>query len=209
MYNSNTLQYEGSWGDKDKEEVYNLLHIVETSCVVALTSRGLFSFEAEITNTCFFDSLEFTNCVKENFGGSTMSVGVVVHPDLNIKQCELWVCSQAEMRIFILNPLTLDVMQEVEYSQKEYAAMKPVPSHFHSLSLKHSRSRQDLPMSPMVTIIKDMKVVPVGYSLKVGVADNWMLTLWDVENRMLEKTFNCADYCQESISGKGHTHSWM
>lgn len=198
VYNSSTLHYEGSWGDRDEEEIYSLLHVEETSCVVALTRRGLFSFDAEITNTRFFDTLEFTNCLKEDFGGSTMSMGVVIHPDRNIKKCEMWVCSQAEKKFFVLSPLTLDVVEEVEYSEKDYAARK-AKSHPPTHSL-HRKS--DPLMSPMMTIIKDMEVVLVDYSMKVGVADNWMLVLWDVESRTLEKTLNCADYCKESISGK-------
>lgn len=198
VYNSSTLQYEGSWGDKEREEIFNLLHIEETRCVLALTSRGLFSFDAEIDNARFFDSLEVIDSLKENFQDLTVNVGVVVHPDHGLAKCEIWVCSETERRFFILNPHTLDVLEEVDYTKKGYSINEePL------LEPKHSVPRKgEPPISPMVTIIKDMQEVQVSYHMKVAVADNWMLLLWDVEGRMLEKTFNCAEYCRDAVSRK-------
>lgn len=200
MYNSSTLQYEGSWGDKEKEEIFNLLHIEEAGCVIALTSRGLFSFEAEIADARFFDSLEFTKCQWEDIQGLTMSVGVVVHPSLNITKCEVWVCSQTEKRIFILNPCTLDILKEVEFTEREYSLLSTHPPGENMRNL--SKKMDVLPLSPMMTVIKDMQVVQVGCRMKMGVADNWMLALWDIESRKLEKIFNCVEYCRDSVSGK-------
>lgn len=200
VYNSSTLQYEGSWGDKDKEEIFNLLHIEQTRSVIALTGSDLFSFDAEMEKARFFDSLEVINSLKADLKGLTANVGVVVHPDHSLVKCEIWVCSQTERRIFILNAHTLDILEEADYSERSFSFNNGKHQLLESM---HSVPRKVEPaMSPMVTVIKEMQEVQVDYHSKVAVADNWMLLLWDAGSRKLEKTFNCAEYCRDSVSGK-------
>ena len=180
VYNGSSLEYEGSWGDREKVEIFNMLSVEEASCIIALTSKGIYSFEAEINNTRLFDYLDFTKCRKEDLNGLTMNIGVVIPLTPNANKCEVWLCSITERRFFILNPYNLNTLDEVEDTKKE----------------RDQQSRREgRAVVPMLTSIKDLQVVEVENRLKVGVADNWMILLWDVETRKLENDFNCREYC--------------
>lgn len=179
VYNASSLEYEGSWGDREKVEIFNMLSVEEASCIIALTSKGIFSFEAEINNTRLFDYLDFTKCRKEDLNGLTMNIGVVVpSTTANVAKCEVWLCSITERRFFVLNPYNLSTLEEVVDTKE-----------------RDQQSRHDGRTPLMLTSIKDLQVVEVEGRLKVGVADNWMVLLWDVENRKLERDFNCKEYC--------------
>lgn len=195
VYNASTFLYECSWGDKEKEQIYKLLSIEETNSIIALTSKGIFSFEAEVDNARLFDSLEYQNCQSENFD---VNVGVVVPYMDFTKKCEVWVCSHSERKFYILDPHSLKVLKEVVYIEKDLVLHQPSPT------LTAKRNMHMSLVGFMFTKIKEMEVAYVSNRVKVAVADNWMLLLWDAENRKLESVFDCREYCvshQEDHSG--------
>ncbi len=197
VYDASTLQYQASWGDKDREDIFNLLHVEETHHVIALASRGLFSFEADIKHTPrFFDSLDFKSH-KDDFQGLAMNVGVVIQTAANVRNCEIWMCAHTERKLFILEPHTLSIQEVLVYTESDWKVQKPATRQTTCM-----KNQQSSP--PMLTIIVNMQAVLVEYSMKVGVADNWMILLWDVQSKKLEKNFDCMEYCLanvDSISG--------
>lgn len=201
MYNAYTLKYEGAWGDRE-EQIYSLLSIQEADYVIALTSKGIFSFEAEIVASKLFDSLESQNSQNEAFDGLTVNVGVVIPPTANISKSEIWLCSHTESKLFILNPYKLNILTAVKYTAKELATLK-----VGSGSRPTTATISVHEMSSMLTNIKDLQVVEVDHRMKLVVADNWMLLLWDVEKRELERVFDGKEYCEahrEELSGECH-----
>lgn len=195
VYDANTFSYEVSWGDRDNQQVYSLLNVEETGSVLALSTDGIFSFEAEISKSRLFDNLEVQNYQNEDFGGLAINAGVVVPQAANLKRSEVWVCSHAERRLFILNPYTLSIVKEIEYTERELVSLRQ--GREDGFRPRESR------YAYFLTSIKDLRAVQVNNRMKLGVADNWLLLLWDVEKRKLERVFDCREYCKahQEISG--------
>ena len=194
--------YEVSWGDRERQQVYSLLHIEENSSVLALTTNGIFSFETEISKARLFDNLEIQNHQNEDFGGLAINIGTVVPAVANLKRSEVWVCSHAERRLFVLNPYTLSIIDEVEYTEKQLASLRQIPEEggFRTRESRYAKKGYFL------TSIKDLCAVQVNHCMKLGMADNWLLLLWDVEKRKLESVFDCREYYKahlDKLSGIG------
>lgn len=191
VYNANTLQYEASWGDSDRENVYNLLDVKDARCMIALTNRGIFSFGTELDSSTFFDCLDYQNRCSDDFGGLAMNVGVVIPATGNVKNCEVWVCSHSERKFYVLTPLTLKVLNEVECSDKDLAAVSR-----KDLVQQGCVQKGDVSSGSMIVRIKEMQVVNADFHVKLAVADNCKILLWDVESQKLERVFDCWEYCK-------------
>ena len=202
VYNAITLQFEASWGDKDKENIYTLLDIKDMSCMIALTSKGLFSFSTEVGGSTFFDYLDYQVNCSSDFEGITMNVGVVIPASKNVKACEVWVCSHSERRFYILNARSLNIIKVVDYSEKDLAILKRKEL---STSLSTTNSRRRGGLSGVVRI-RELKELDVDSRVKLAVADSWNVALWDVERRRLEDVFDCMEYCKSHHTELPGTH---
>ena len=207
VYNASTFKYEVSWGDHDKQQVYQLLSVEEMASVLALTTNGIFSFESEISKARLFDNLEAQNHQDEDCGGLTINAGVVIPPAANIRKSEAWVCSHSERRLFVIDPCTLSILTEIEYTEKQLSTLRVDVQKEGSLRPRQSRYQKK---NYFRTNIKDLRVIQVNNSMKLGMADNWLILLWDVKNRELESVFDCREYCKahlDEISCKFHIWS--
>lgn len=204
VYNANTLQYMASWGDTEKRSIYSLLDLKEMNCIIALTTRGIYSFKTELKDSAFFDYLEYELKCPDDFDGQTMSVGVAIPVMGNTKQPEVWVCSHTERKFFILNPYTLSVTGEVEYSERDVAHFRGGSDLVSGMRNSQGRRRSDHTHVSMIVRIKEMQVVMVGLEVKLAVAENWSVLLWDVESRKMQALFDCREYClahQDELPG--------
>jgi len=150
--------------------------------VVTLTSEGIYSFEAKASGTQLFDSMEPIDLAQQRkqFGNLNISVGTCVPSTDATWRSEVWVCDRSRSKLHIVDPKTLKVLSCLEYSTEEL--QQPGTPHWSS---------------EMVTRIKDMKAFQViDDEVKVVVADNCMLLLWDATRRKLEGILDCRKYCK-------------
>ena len=162
VYNTKSFICLSSWGVKDQQHIFAMLHVADMSLVLALTKNGIFSFSSTVKNG--FDYLQPQNFLEVNFSPLSINVGVYIPPELNIYESQAWVCSHTRHEFFILDPSTLEVIKE--YSTKS-----------SDQRVNHN--------------IMHLQTLTTSGRMKLAVADNWMLHLWDVEKRQVEQTFNC------------------
>ena len=198
VYNAHTFQYECSWGDSEKQNVYMLLDVGEFNTVLALTSNGIYSFNSDINATkLLFDSLEPQGCKNIESIGQSINVGVVIPLQASTAMCEVWVCSHTEHHFYIVSPVHLNVTEEVEFTEKEMdLLMESRRTEEQKLRLT-SVSKKKQSGTTMTTNIKNLHVIQVNYLVKLAIANNYILLLCDAEKRELEQIFNCKDYLKE------------
>lgn len=165
VYSTSTFLCLTSWGVRDKLNVFSMLQVHDMSLVLALAESGIYSFSSILKGD--FESLQPQSSFEKNLPPVSINVGVHVPPELNIKVSEVWVCSHTRYEFFILNPSNLAAKKEIIKS----------PQSSTPLAVNHN--------------IMHLQVVKVSGRMKLAVADNWMIHMWDVERREIEREFDC------------------
>ncbi len=116
VYNAHTRQPVASWGEEERQQVYTLLHIAETTTTLALTHKGMYVFASDFGLNSQ-DQLYPTHCIPR--AGRELSEGIVIPAGANLKETECWVCTQNVLGFTILDPLNFDSLEEVQTASPE------------------------------------------------------------------------------------------
>lgn len=168
VYSTRTFNCHSSWGVSNKENVFNLLYIEDMSLIVALTITGIYSFSTVIKGD--FHYLEPSNYLKEKISPLSINVGICIPCELNINSSEVWVCSHTRCEFFVIEPSTLTIIE---------ASIGSMSERSDQMSINHN--------------ILHLEIMKISGRMKLAVADNWILHLWDIERREIEKSFNCQE----------------
>ncbi len=152
-----------------------LLFVEESYNILALTQKGIFVFEANISwdnpSMASCDVLSPTHSFPPTSKG--LNLGVVIPPGQGMDSSEIWVCSQTGSKFFILDPGNFAIKEEVPM-----------------LDSRDSGGHKFRHMEPLVI---------AGVNCLV-VADRHIVNKWDVKSRRRRQQFDCHE-ASGSIAG--------
>ena len=172
VYDPSSRQPIAFWGEIEKQQVYLLLNVEESSSVLVLARKGMYVFSSSILREEFASlSLQvlFPNLSFPSPSGVDINEGVVIPPTANMNSGEVWVCSQSGLGFRILHPTTFRLKEEVLYPES-------------SISLGR-RIRHIVSM------------VVEGRSTLVF-ADRCWIQKWDVAAREKKEAWDCYEACK-------------
>ena len=172
VYSSTSRQPVATWGEEEKQCVYTLLEVKDTSSVLVLTRKGMYAFDSDIGPTSpLYVTLHPTATIPKT-GVRELNLGVVIPSGGNMKSTEVWVCSQSVLGFCVLEPESFSVLDEV----------KPPATEGQSHKIRH-----------MTTImLREHRVLVV--------ADRHFLQFWDVGTRKRGDVLDCIDACNPIYS---------
>ncbi len=178
VYHALTRQPVASWGEDEKQQVYTVLHITENSTTLALTHKGMYVFNSDISGSRSVEGLYPIRFIPKT--GRELNEGIVIPAGANLKETECWVCTQNVLGFTILDPKNFDTLAKVQPSSAE-----GLGHH-----IRHMTS----------TVLNERKVFLM--------ADKHVILYWDVvdRERRPELDFDCSEACKsvyENISTNG------
>ncbi len=169
VYNVATRQPIASWGEDDKQQIYTLLNVTDASTVLALTHKGMYTFDSDL-GPCSPDygTLYPTRCIPRS-SGRELNEGIVIPSGANLTDTEVWVCSQTALHFYILDS-SFNVAREISPPTQEGVGHK----------VRHMTT----------TVLSGRRVLLV--------ADRHIILYWDVANRerIAERGFDCSEACK-------------
>ena len=169
VYNADRRQLVAFWGEDEKQQIYTLLYVEETSAVLALTHKGMYAFSSDIGNPNYEILVPYVNIPKS--GSRDINEGVVIPCVANMGCTEVWVCSQGGIGFQILNLHHFTLVEEVYSGERDQSSLS-------GRKIRH--------MYPM--IMNDRS--------SLAVANRHVVECWDVELRKKKTEFNCMEYCK-------------
>ena len=175
VYNGSTRQPIANWGEEEKQQIYTLLYVEETSSILALTHKGMFIFKSDLgPPSSVYQMLNPTVSIPKS-GVRDLNEGIVISPGGNVETTQVWVCSQTVLGFCVLDPREFTVVDEV----------KVPASDGHSHKIRHMTT----------TIIRGRSVLIV--------ADRHYIQPWDVQKRQRQDVFDCSGVCKEIYGDNG------
>ena len=172
VYSSTSRQPVATWGEEGRQSVYTLLEIRDTSTVLVLTRKGMYTFNSDIGPTSPLYVTLYPTATIPKTGLRELNLGIVIPSGGNMEHTEVWVCSQSVLGFCILDPKSLSVLEEV----------KPPATEGQSHKIRH-----------VTTIMSRERRVLV-------VADRHFLQFWDVGTRRKGEELDCVHACNAVYS---------
>ena len=168
VYNTSNINDPfASWGQDEKQQVFTLLYVEESSSILALARKGMYVFDSDLGSSDYTIVLEPRHSVLNEDEVFPIE-GVVIPPVRNVKTTEIWVCSQTGRGFNILHPRSFHVVERISNYQSE------------------DRTRKIRHLQPMV--VNDLSYLAIG--------NRHVIERWDVENRLKIDEFDMMDYCK-------------
>ena len=170
VYGASSKQPVAMWGKEEKQMIYLLLNVEETSSILALTHKGMFVFDYDFVPSAAVDLLTPRVSVpKSSACMLDLNEGAVVPYGGNMDVSEVWVCSQIGQHFKVLDPKDFNLLCEVPISREK-------------LKTRKARHMQSV-------------VVEGRYFIVVG--DHHFVEKWDVELREEVGRYNCHEPLKE------------
>ena len=176
VYTTSNIQHPYAvWGEMEKQQIYHLLHITESSSVVILARTGVYIFDCNLGTQDYTTVLAPRQCILNDHAPCLQ--GVVIPAAHAKKFTEVWLYSTSptEYGFTILDPCSFSVVKTV--------LMDPSPLFTRN--------------------VRNLQLIVTNDCCYLAIAFHHKIERWSVKDRLKIDEFDMIDYCKKYFGDNG------